>query len=159
MYLLTSILAQGWPSNNAFGIIGGPNRPNPSRPVANRLLISQACKQLTANNLSKHGNGFHDVHTVLRQVEQIKSPNDGPIQVGELLEICETEGTVHNGGGSFVTQTDPQRGIYIKFEPNDTFRGSTPGEIGSPLPAHIFPAFGAPRPFPPSNGITSPAGF
>ena len=158
--LLNFLSAPGWPSNNAFGIIGGPNRPHASRPVTIRLLISQACKQLTVNSLTKNSNGFHDVHSVLRQVEQMKPANEGSIQVGELLEICETEGNAQNGGGSFIVQNEPQRGVYVKFEPDDnTLRGSAPGEIGSPLPSHVFPTYGAPRTFPPNMSITSPTSY
>lgn len=153
----------GWASNNAFGTIGGTNRPNASRSITIRLLVSQACKQLSASNLTKNGNGFHDVNTILRQVEQSKPAYEGPIHVNELLEILDTEGNSYNGGGTFVVQSEGQHGLCVKFEPENSFmgmRGGVPGDIGSPVTGNAFPVFGGPRPFqPPGGGITSPSAF
>lgn len=158
-------IGAGWPANNAFGIIGGPNRLSTSRPVTIRLLITQACKQLTANNPNKGENGFHNVDAVLRQVEQLKPPSEGPILLNEMLDICDTEGNLHNGGGSFTVRAEGSRGTFVKFEADDNMsvngRGvAAPGEIGSPLVGSSIPAFGATRPFqPPGAGITSSSGF
>lgn len=128
-----------------------------------RLLVSQACKQLSASNLNKNGNGFHDVMTILRQVEQSKPAHEGPIHVNELLDILDTEGNSQNGGGTFIAQGEGQRGLCVKFELENSsmgMRGGVPGDIGSPITGHAFPAFGGPRPFqPPGAGITSPSAF
>ncbi|MCJ1391313.1 Stress response protein nst1 [Xylographa bjoerkii] len=154
----------GWSSNNAFGIIGGPNR-HVSRPVTIRLLACQACKQLTLSTPIKNNNGFHSIELILRQVEQLKPANEGPIQLRELLQICDTEGNPQNGGGSFIIQDEPPRGIFVKYEPDNN--GSVgnrgvggPGEIGSPMVGMNTPSFGGSRGFQPSSGsIASPSGF
>jgi len=117
--LLTLLLGAGWSTNNAFGVIGGPNRPNSSRPVTIRLMISQACKQLTANSPAKTSNGFHSVTTVLRQVEQLKPINEAPVQIQEMLDICDTEGNAQNGGGSFTIRDEGPRGIFVRFDTDE----------------------------------------
>ncbi len=156
--LLTLLLGAGWSTNNAFGVIGGPNRPNSSRPVTIRLMISQACKQLTANSPAKTSNGFHSVTTVLRQVEQLKPINEAPVQIQEMLDICDTEGNAQNGGGSFTIRDEGPRGIFVRFDTDDNTQlsGRGPGEIGSPIQGNSTPAF---RPFHPPGGIVAPSGF
>ena len=129
-----------------------------------RLLVTQACKQLTANNLTKSDNGFHNVDAVLRQVEQLKPANEGPIQLKEMLDICDTEGNAQNGGGSFTVRAEGSRGTFVKFEADDIVPmngrgGAAPGEIGSPIVGSSMPAFGVARPFqPPGLGISSSSG-
>ncbi|KAI9729429.1 MAG: Stress response protein nst1 [Cirrosporium novae-zelandiae] len=153
----------GWVNGNAFAI-GGQNRPAASRPVMIRLLVCQACKQLTQGSPTDvAGPGFHNAATILRQVEQLKPPNEAPIAMKEMLEICDTEGDSHNGGGSFLVKDDGPRGFFVKFEPdaNVMVPGArppvAPGEIGSPVPNNILPLYGATRHFP--NGIAPPTGF
>ena len=136
-----------------------------SRPVTIRLLACQACKQLALNSPIKNNNGFYSIEVILRQVEQLKPANEGPIQMRELLQICDTEGNPQNGGGSFIIQDEPPRGIFVKYEPDNSgsvgSRGvGAPGEIGSPMVGMNTPSFGGPRAFHPSNGsISSPSGF
>ncbi|KAI9873783.1 MAG: Stress response protein nst1 [Pleopsidium flavum] len=148
----------GWSTNNTFGVIGGPNRPNSSRPVTIRLMISQACKQLTANSPAKTGNGFHGVSAVLRQVEQLKPINEAPLHIQEMLDICDTEGNAQNGGGSFTIRDEGPRGIFVRFDADDKtpLSGRGPGEIGSPIQGNSTPAF---RPFHPPGGMVAPSGF
>jgi hypothetical protein len=162
--ILTYVAGSGWSHNNAFGIIGGPNR-HASRPVTVRLLACQACKQLTSNSSTKNGNGFHSIDSIMRQVEQLKPPHEGPIQLRELLQICDTEGNAQNGGGSFTIQDEPPHGIWVKWEPENSgpvgSRGAgAPGEIGSPMMGSSMTAFGGSRALqPPGGGIASPSGF
>ncbi|EAW09614.1 putative stress response protein Nst1 [Aspergillus clavatus NRRL 1] len=135
----------GW-SNNAFGS-GVHHRAHTSRPVAIRLLVIQACKQLNTMSPFKGADGFHDVSLVLRQVEQLRPQNEPSISLKEMLDICDTEGSTQNGGGSFSTKKD-ETGEFVKFEPDNNsaasgHRGSiVPGEIGSPVPSSSLPAFG-----------------
>ncbi|GES58388.1 stress response protein nst1 [Aspergillus terreus] len=135
----------GW-SNNAFGS-GGHHRAHTSRPVAIRLLVIQACKQLDTMSSSKAGSGYHDVKVVLQQVEQLRPSNEPSIPLKEMLDICDTEGNTQNGGGSFSIKKD-ESGEFVKFEPDNNsaasgHRGSiVPGEIGSPVPSSSMPAFG-----------------
>lgn len=144
--------------NNTFGVIGGPNRPNASRPVTIRLMTCQACKQLTANNPAKLGTGLHNITAVLRQVEQLRPPNEPPVQIQELMDICDTEGNAQNGGGSFTVRDEGPRGIFVRFDADDTIHmsGRGPGEIGSPIQGNSTPAF---RPFQPPGGIIAPSSF
>lgn len=98
-------------------------------------------------------------------MEQLKSANEGPIQLGEMLDICDTEGNAQNGGGSFTVRTEGSRGTLVKFEADASISVNgravaAPGEIGSPLVGSSIPAFGGTRPFqPPGAGITPPSGF
>ncbi|KAL1958268.1 hypothetical protein VTO42DRAFT_4776 [Malbranchea cinnamomea] len=156
----------GW-SNNAFGIAPGPHRPHTSRPVAIRLMVIQACKQLTAANPNSSNPGFHDVNAVLKQIEQLNPPNEPPVSLSEMLDICDTEGNPQNGGGSFVIKNEGSNGTFVKFEPDvnvaptRTSRGSiAPGDIGSPVPGNSPPvpgAAGSSRPF--HSSTITPPGF
>ncbi|KAI9833441.1 MAG: Stress response protein nst1 [Thelocarpon superellum] len=148
-----------WASTSSYGIIGGPHRPTLSRPVTVRLLICQACKQLAG--LKKPGDVFHEVSTLLHQVDQIRPAGEGQVTPQELLDICETEGDAHNGGGYFTVKHDGPGKTYVKHEQDGNTPGSTrgslaPGEIGSPLSGTI-PPFGGARPFQPASGVTSPS--
>ncbi|KAI9815326.1 MAG: Stress response protein nst1 [Pycnora praestabilis] len=152
----------GWPNNNAFGIIGAPNRSSVSRPVSIRLTICQACRQLTT--ITKNSNGFHDVNAVLSQVDQLRPTNEPRVQMREMLDICETEGDAHNGGGFFTIQNEGPNRTFVKYEVDGNLPvsgrvGGAPGEIGSPIPGNNMPTFGGPRPFQPSGGISPPTGF
>ncbi|KAJ9389187.1 hypothetical protein DTO063F5_2347 [Paecilomyces variotii] len=137
----------GWTSN-AFGI-GGHHRAHTSRPVTIRLLVIQACKQLnTLSPTSKGTAGFHHVNRILTQVDQLRPPNEPPISLAEMLDICDTEGNHQNGGGTFIIKDEGENGKSVKFEPDNNsslpgHRGSiVPGDIGSPVPSHSLPAFG-----------------
>lgn len=148
----------GWSTNNAFGVIGGPQRPSASRPVTVRLMVSQACKVLTANNPAKTGSGFNNISTILRQVEQLKPANEAPVQIQEMLGICDTEGNLQNGGGSFTIRDEGPRGVFVRFNADDNAQvsGRGPGEIGSPIQGNSTPAF---RPFHPPGNTVAPSGF
>lgn len=156
----------GWPSN-AFGMAGNTHRLHTSRPVAIRLMVIQACKQLSAAGSSDVGPGFHNVNHVLNQVEQQNPPNEPPVTLNEMLVICDTEGNPQNGGGSFVIKNEGARGTFVKFEPDINVapssgsaprRSFVPGDIGSPVvgsaaaaPVGTTGPMGGSRPFPPSN--------
>ncbi|KAJ5489821.1 hypothetical protein N7453_010646 [Penicillium expansum] len=143
----------GWPPNNAFAT-GGHHRPHTSRPVTIRLLVIQACKQLNSMTSPHKGAGsFHDVNLVLGQVEQLRNSSEPSISLDEMLDICDTEGSPQNGGGSFSIKEGPS-GKSVRFEPDPNsavsgHRGSiVPGDIGSPIPSNSHPApfsgFGGP---------------
>lgn len=157
------LIGAGWPSNNAFGIIGSSNRPNASRAVVIRLLICQACNKLTASQPPGHRNGFHPVDVVLRQVELMKPTSEGTISLPEMLDICDTEGNNQNGGGSFNVESQENSGTFVKFESGRntsmSTRGGVPGDIGSPITGGAFTGFGGTRPFQPTGGLHNPSGF
>ncbi|KAI1973702.1 Stress response protein nst1 [Ophidiomyces ophidiicola] len=152
-------------STSPFGSLSRSHRVHTSRPVAIRLSIIQACKQLNAAS-GTDASAYHNVRELLRLVELSNSPRDAPVVLEEMLEICDTEGDSHNGGGSFVIKDEGSAGTFVKFEPDNnsitsSSRGSmVPGDIGSPVPANSVlaaPGSGS-RHFAPSN--TSPtSGF
>ncbi|KAK2750981.1 Stress response protein nst1 [Myotisia sp. PD_48] len=158
----------GW-SGGAFGIIGGPHRLNTSRPVTIRLLVCQACKQLSASSPSG-GYSFHNATQVLRQIEQLNPALEVPISLEEMLDICDTEGNSQNGGGSLIVKNEGPRGNFVKFEPDNAMAASgvkntiSPGDIGSPIPGNSFPspvgggATPGSRHFPSMN-VSSSTGF
>ncbi|KAL9108314.1 MAG: hypothetical protein Q9227_006912 [Pyrenula ochraceoflavens] len=155
-----------WPtsintSGNTLGSIGGSpygpsHRSNAPRPVKIRLMVIQACQNLSNSTDRPSGtdSGFHLAQDILLQVEMMKPPNEQSISLKEVLEICETEGDGQNGGGSFKRQELKDRGTLIKFDQGyqGPFRGA--GDIGSPIVGHreggfsgIGGAFGGPRGF------------
>ncbi|KAA8646154.1 putative stress response protein Nst1 [Aspergillus tanneri] len=142
----TAVHGSGWSNNNAFGS-SSHHRAHTSRPVAVRLLVIQAWKQLNTMSPSKGASGYHDAKLVLRQVDHLRSANEPSISLKEMLDICDTEGSTQNGGGSFSIKSD-ETGDFVKFEPDNNsatsgHRGSiVPGEIGSPIPSSSIPAFG-----------------
>lgn len=142
---LTPKQGAGWPTHhqpgtNAFGIIGGgvhaSHRPHASRPVAIRLMVSEACKKLSATPGTSN-DGFHPAQFLLRQLELMKPPHEPTISLNEMLEICDTEGNAQNGGGNFVLRKDNFQGQSVKFEPGDgSGNKRSVGDIGSPKVAH-----------------------
>ncbi|KAJ5104079.1 hypothetical protein N7532_004608 [Penicillium argentinense] len=143
-----------WP-HNAFGASGN-HRMHTTRPVTIRLLVIQACKHLNTLSPRPGSGGYHNVNLVLNQVEQLRSSNEPAISLSEMLDICDTEGSPQNGGGSFFIKED-EHGRHVKFEPDTNsampgHRGSiVPGDIGSPIPGNSNPAafggFGTPSVF------------
>lgn len=152
-------LGVSW-TNRPFG-----NRTHTS-PVAIRLLVIQAIKHLSSMSPSKFAPGFYEVNHLFRQVEQLRSLNDPPITLNEMMDICDTEGNSQNGGGSFLVKEDGSGGRYVKFEPDSaspmsSHRGSfVPGDIGSPVPANSMPApFGGVGTAPGVRQYSSPTTF
>jgi hypothetical protein len=132
--------------NNAFGAVMN-QRGAVSRPQTIRLAACQVCKNLSIAKPSS--DEYHEVDEVLQAVNRHPTVVDRQVQKRELLEIFETEGDEHNGGGLFLVD-DRDSGTFVKFEEGSTpSKGRTPGglgEIGSPLPGHSVPVgFGAPR--------------
>ncbi|KAI7976880.1 hypothetical protein EIK77_010111 [Talaromyces pinophilus] len=94
-----------WP-NRPFSA-SGPYRTYASRrPVAIRLLIIQAIKHLSSTSSLEFAPGFYEVNLLLNQVEQLKPPNEPAIRLTEMMDICDTEGSSQNGGGSFTVEQD-----------------------------------------------------
>ncbi|KAK3673026.1 Stress response protein nst1 [Recurvomyces mirabilis] len=150
-------------ANGAFGSMGSgmqPHRPTGTslnRPLTIRLAVCQACRQLSS--VGEGGDGFHPLEVLLRQIEGNRPLLDSPPTLREIEEICETEGDSQNGGGELhvrrsgsdsIPNGNGNRGFAVKWEPDagtpaDASRGPQGlGEIGSPMPAKLSPAFGAP---------------
>ncbi|KAJ5722589.1 hypothetical protein N7488_000624 [Penicillium malachiteum] len=113
-------------------------RVRPYRPVTVRLLVIEACNQLTTE--SPNSLGFHSANTLLARVEQVRHPLEPHVSMTEMLDICDTEGNAQNGGGLFhVKHSEGVR--FIKFEPDmyslhpsrRTSVAPGPGDIGSPV--------------------------
>lgn len=134
-------------SHNGFGSLS--HRPSgPNRPLTIRLAVCQACKQLTVREPTK--DDFHPVESLLAQIEINRPQLDGPITLGEIEDICETEGDAHNGGGLLHVRHEGAS-FSVKYEPDagTPSTGRPPaalGEIGSPMPGHSLPAFGTSAP-------------
>jgi hypothetical protein len=131
----------GWgpPAGSSFGAVGGaqPIRPSQSRSVVIRLLICQACKNLEGSN----PDGYYDINVIKEQVDQ-GNQLDQPVSEQELLDICETEGNVINGGGSFDTRKDNNGRFSIRYE-DDMPTPHRP--IGAPVGSPIVGSVGMPR--------------
>lgn len=150
----TAPTASIWPqpAKNAFAASGN-YRAHTSRPVTIRLLVIQACKYLNTLSPQTGSGGYHSVEMVLGQIEQRRPSSEPAIKLEEMLDICDTEGNLQNGGGSFSIKEDGNR-RYVKFEPDTNsaapgHRSSiVPGDIGSPVPGHShlagFSGFTAP---------------
>lgn len=130
----------GWGQPPFGGIGSGPQavpRSHLPRPIAVRLMLAQACRQLSQIPAASV-DGYHPVHAVLRQLDTLKAPGEASVSMDEMLGICDTEGNSQNGGGSFEVIMDATRGQLVKFvedAPNQPLRGSV-GEIGSPILGH-----------------------
>ncbi|RMZ75190.1 hypothetical protein DV738_g5611, partial [Chaetothyriales sp. CBS 135597] len=133
----SQMMGASWPQQ-PFGSLGGipppVHRPHVSRPFAVRILLAQACRQLSIT-----GETWHPAQAILHHVNVIKSPNEAPISMDEMLGLAETEGNAQNGGGSFEL-ADHGRGVVIKFvEDSVPQPRNSVGDIGSPLPHHSQP--------------------
>jgi hypothetical protein len=105
-------------------------------------MLCQACKGLTASGIA-HPDGFMDLTTIKAQIES--QSGDPSTTEEDLLNLCDTEGSPSNGGGTFEVRRDisgPGKHM-IRWAPdavdglNPQHRAvGAPGEIGSPLTGH-----------------------
>ncbi|KAL7792164.1 salt tolerance down-regulator domain-containing protein [Trichoderma ceciliae] len=110
------------------------------RHVAVRVLLSQACKDLT-NTASADKEGYIDLASIKSHVDMMSG--DPSISEQDLLNLCDTMGSLSNGGGSFDVKRDILGLRRVRWVPdtdeglNPHFRAvGAPGEIGSPLIGH-----------------------
>ncbi|KAL6699129.1 hypothetical protein J3F84DRAFT_393490 [Trichoderma pleuroticola] len=110
------------------------------RHVTVRLLLSQACKELT-NTATADKEGYVDLADIKGHVSLVSG--DPSISEQDLLNLCDTVGSLSNGGGSFDVKQDAVGLKKIRWVPdtdeglNPHFRAvGAPGEIGSPLVGH-----------------------
>lgn len=147
-------------STNAFGLGGSGSRggvlAQPNRPLAIRLAVCNACRQLSASKPAT-ANKYHPVDVLLRQMSLSASVDSPAPSLQEIEDICETEGDAQNGGGMLHVRHEGGAGgaaFSVLFEPPDAHglahssghRGLPPaqlGEIGSPVPGHSLPAIGS----------------
>jgi hypothetical protein len=124
--------AAGWGPvlNGSFGNTIPMARP--SRPVAIRLMICRACKNMEGTS----PDGFSDVNVIREQLDQFNTGNE-PISEQDFFAICETEGNSVNGNGYFEIRKDDKK-CYIRHNvenenPSAHRPVGAPGEIGSPI--------------------------
>lgn len=142
----------GWSNPQTFG--GNPSmnpssnmRSNQPRSVAVRLMLCNACRHLEGST----PDGFHSISAVRDQIERMNNPAE-VISEKELLDLCETEGSSHNGGGFFDVRSEPNGQMSIRYEPDLMSQNGSgrpigaPGEIGSPVVGHgqVHRGFGMP---------------
>ncbi|KAG8356964.1 Stress response protein nst1 [Fusarium venenatum] len=111
--------------------------PAQPRYVTVRAMLCQACKELASSGDSE---GYIDIGTLKSRIDAMSG--DHSISELDLLNLCETEGSPSNGGGTFDIRRDaagPGKHT-VRWEPdlNDGFGApyravGAPGEIGSPL--------------------------
>lgn len=140
----------GSPAWGAPGIPPGFNMASPvagmatirtsaqPRHVAVRLMLCQACKDLSSTGAASP-DGYIDISSIKSHIDS--QSGDSSASEQDLLNLCDTEGSASNGGGTFDVRLD--RGIgkqSVRWvpDPNDGlgphFRAvGAPGEIGSPV--------------------------
>ncbi|TQV93780.1 stress response protein nst1 [Cordyceps javanica] len=128
-----------------------------SRHVAIRQMLCAACKTL-ASSSDPMDDGFVDLGALRNHIENQSS--DPTISAQDLLNLCDTEGSASNGGGTFdvIRRGDTASHVAVRWVPDaaasalDTllsgggvaggghgnggggaFRQPVGGEIGSPL--------------------------
>ncbi|KAH7131484.1 salt tolerance down-regulator-domain-containing protein [Dactylonectria estremocensis] len=120
----------------ALSSIRAPAQP---RHVAVRLMLCQACKDLANSGDSE---GFVGLAHIKSYIDS--HIGDHNITEVDLLNLCDTEGSLTNGGGTFEVQRNVggPRKHTVRWlpDPNDGFPQyravGAPGEIGSPLSGH-----------------------
>lgn len=109
------------------------------RHIAVRLMLCQACRELS-HSANANRDGFIDVGSIKAQVDLLSG--DSGVSVQDLLDLCDTEGSPSNGGGTFeVRHSDADGGKDMIRWTADQHNGlnphhravGAPGEIGSPL--------------------------
>ncbi|KAH6970874.1 salt tolerance down-regulator-domain-containing protein [Ilyonectria sp. MPI-CAGE-AT-0026] len=120
----------------ALSSIRPPAQP---RHVTVRLMLCQACKEL-AN--SGDPEGFIGLAAVKSHIDALTG--DQGLTEQDLLNLCDTEGSLSNGGGTFEVRRDaggPGKHT-VRWAPDLSdiyphYRAvGAPGEIGSPLSGH-----------------------
>ncbi|KAG7110805.1 Stress response protein nst1 like [Verticillium longisporum] len=147
--------------------LGGPNWGNPlaaippmpslanlrtggnPRSVAVRRMLCRVCKELQGRG-ADGTDGFADLNIIMSEVEQLnrmEGVSREVISESEILDLAETEGTPHNGGGVFDIRKDVRGpGKHaVRWVPDLVGDMAQPpravGEIGSPVIGTGHPAF------------------
>ncbi|KZL65596.1 stress response protein nst1 [Colletotrichum incanum] len=109
------------------------------RSVTVRLMLCRACKELQARDADT-SESFVDLTAIKAEVDQLSRTES--ISEDDLLDLAETEGNAHNGGGTFEIRRDAngpgKHSVRWVPEFNDMAQPhhravGAPGEIGSPI--------------------------
>ncbi|KAK3988206.1 salt tolerance down-regulator-domain-containing protein [Cladorrhinum sp. PSN332] len=119
------------PQASSFGSHGMVERPAEPRAIAVRKMLRRACEELSEAEFSKGDSGNDKSNAGFVKLENIKAQVDifnhgHPVDETELLEICETEGSELNGGGSFDVREDEQGNRSIRFVPGSHWPAQQP---------------------------------
>jgi hypothetical protein len=119
-------------------------------------------KHLIGNKMMA-ADSWQELGTLLRHMDQCVSP---PVMPQELLDICDTEGNEHNGGGEFLIRMPNNvsniESMLVRYvfadrgdkEPQGSSKAIGAGDIGSPAvgtsnlasvggpPSGLFPGLG-----------------
>jgi hypothetical protein len=115
-----------------------------SRPVQLRTTVCAHFRQIPTD-------AYQDIVMITRAIERAVKPSPG---VEEILDILDTEGNEHNGGGTFTLQVNHahlEQSLVRWNPPADQKIVGAIGEIGSPNvmssipvgPPGLFPGLGA----------------
>ncbi|KAL0936287.1 stress response protein NST1 [Colletotrichum truncatum] len=109
------------------------------RSVTVRLMLCRACKELQARN-AEAPDAFIDLSAVKSEVDHLSRME--VVSEEDLMDLAETEGNIHNGGGTFEIRRDANGpGKHtVRWVPEFSDLSQphhravgAPGEIGSPI--------------------------
>jgi hypothetical protein len=109
----------------ASGVAVGGGRP---RPLTIRLQTANFFKRLIGGKMMAP-DGWQELGALLRHMDQCVSP---PVSAQELLDICDTEGNEHNGGGEF----------HVRMPASNVGPAGAPVGIESVLVRYVFDGAG-----------------
>lgn len=122
----------------------GIGRPGPTRQPASvvRQKLCNVCRDLAMQDPATDGFiPLSSVHEVIKDQIEFNPLGNGPLTDNDILALCETEGTMINGGGNFdVHEDDNSKSIRWNPEKTPLSMGGfgAPGQIGSPIMGSSF---------------------
>ena len=137
----------GWPASPSLGFSApiGIGRVAPARPpasVAIRQILCNVCRDLAMKEPAK--DGFIPLSSLQEAVKTYVDFNpmgDGPLTESDIVALCETEGNMANGGGTFEL-ADEAGTKNIRWNPDKMAQPlgafGAPGQIGSPVLGSSF---------------------
>lgn len=136
-----------WPVSSptpGFSAPIGIGRPGPSRQPASvvRQKLCSVCRDLAMQDPATDGFiPLSSVHEAIKDQIEFNPLGNGPLADNDILALCETEGTMMNGGGNFDVHDDGNT-KSIRWNPDKTplpMGGfGAPGQIGSPIMGSSF---------------------
>lgn len=122
----------------------GIGRPSLSRQPASvvRQKLCNVCRDLAMQDPAPDGFiSLSSVHDAIKDQIEFNPLGNGPLTDNDILALCETEGTMMNGGGTFDVHEDGSS-KSIRWNPDQTplHMGGfgAPGQIGSPILGSSF---------------------
>lgn len=121
--------------------IGRPSIPRQPASVVRQKLCN-VCRDLAMQDPAADGFiPLNSVHEAIKDQIEFNPLGNGPLTDTDILTLCETEGTMMNGGGNFDVREDGST-KSIRWNPDKTplpMGGfGAPGQIGSPIMGSSF---------------------